>query len=49
MKNRYSNKTKAAVINRKENGESVLSISKETKIPRSTIYHWINESVRRVR
>lgn len=39
----YNEEMKAQIIERYRNSESVISISNETGIPRSTIYRWLNE------
>ena len=39
----YTEEIKSQIITRYKNKESVINISKETGIPRSTIYRWIND------
>ena len=39
----YTEEMKSKIIARYKNNESILNISKETAIPRSTIYRWIND------
>lgn len=39
----YTEEVKSQIITRYKNKESVINISKETGIPRSTIYRWIND------
>ena len=39
----YTEEVKSQIIVRYKNKESVINISKETCIPRSTIYRWIND------
>lgn len=39
----YTEEIKSKIITRYKNKESVINISKETGIPRSTIYRWIND------
>ena len=39
----YTEEMKAQIIERYRNSESIISISNETEIPRSTIYRWIND------
>lgn len=43
MNKHYTEETKGKIITRWKNEESVISISNETNIPRSSIYRWINE------
>jgi len=43
MKTKISNKSKIELVKRHINGESVGSISKDTNLPKSTIYYWINQ------
>ena len=40
----YPKEIKSQTIARYKSKESVISISNETGIPRSTIYRWLNES-----
>ena len=39
----YTEEVRSQIITRYKNKESVINISKETCIPRSTIYRWIND------
>lgn len=39
----YTEELKLQIIARYKNDESIICISKETEIPRSTIYRWIND------
>ena len=39
----YTEEIKAQIITRYKSKESIINISKETGIPRSTIYRWIND------
>ena len=39
----FTKELKLQIITRYKNDEKIISISKETGIPRSTIYRWINE------
>lgn len=39
----YTEEVKSQIITRYKNKESVINVSKETGIPRSTIYRWIND------
>ena len=43
MNKHYAEEARSQVITRYKNKESVINISKETAIPRSTIYRWIND------
>ena len=43
MNKHYTEEVRSQVITRYKNKESVINISKETGIPRSTIYRWIND------
>ena len=43
MNKHYAEEVRSQVITRYKNKESVINISKETAIPRSTIYRWIND------
>ena len=43
MPKEYSEDFKRRVINRYENGESILSLSQELGVSQSTIYHWRRE------
>ena len=40
----YPKEIKSQTIARYKSKESVISISNETGIPRSTVYRWLNES-----
>ena len=43
MPKEYSEDFKRRVINRYENGESILALSQELGVSQSTIYHWRRE------
>ena len=43
MPKEYSPKFKTEVIERYQNGESILTLSQELHIAQSTIYHWRKE------
>lgn len=43
MNKHYTEEVRSQVITRYKNKESVINSSKETAIPRSTIYRWIND------
>ena len=43
MNQKYSQEQKEHILKCYLSGESVLSIQKNSGIPRSTMYHWIKE------
>lgn len=44
MNKKYSKDLKKQIIEQRQNKKTVLLISSETGIPRSTIYRWLNEA-----
>ena len=40
---KFTKEEKIAFVKRYQDGETVISICNESKIPRSTFYHWIQE------
>ena len=47
MKKNYTEQQKLDILKRCQNGESILLISKETNISRSTVYRWLSASLKK--
>ena len=47
MKKNYTEQQKFDILKRCQNGESILLISKETNISRSTVYRWLSASLKK--
>ncbi|WP_405309570.1 IS3 family transposase [Methanobrevibacter sp.] len=47
MRQNYTEQQKLDILKRCQNGESILLISKETNISRSTIYRWLSASLKK--
>ena len=44
MKKHYSKKQKAEIITQYLSGKTILELSKEHGVARSTLYNWVNQS-----